>query len=66
MKGERPQRPVNDQEPGFSNGVWDLVQRCWAQDPDERSIIDDVVKTWEQLTSNPRQDSNLPPGDENL
>ncbi|KAF9643287.1 hypothetical protein BDM02DRAFT_3123632 [Thelephora ganbajun] len=50
----------------FGNGVWDLVRRCWAQDPGERPIVDNVVKTWERLTSSPRQDSNLPPGGENL
>ena len=29
-------RPVDVQ--GFTNAIWDLVQRSWAQDPDERRL----------------------------
>ena len=45
-QGKRPQRPMDDQGVGFSDGVWDIVQRCWTQNPGERPIIDDVVKAW--------------------
>lgn len=51
-KGKRPEKPVNDWGLGFSDGIWGLVQRCWAQDPDDRPIVDDVVKAWGRLMNN--------------
>ena len=54
VEGKRPEKPMNVLGLGFSDGIWDLVQRCWAQDYDERPIIDDVVWMWEKLMNDSR------------
>ena len=54
MKGKRPPRPSSDQGLGFSDGIWDIIQRCWLQNADERPVIDDVVNAWEQAMRNTR------------
>ena len=51
--GKRPKKPVDVQGFGFTDAICDLVQRSWAQDPDERPITDDVVETWERLMDRP-------------
>jgi serine/threonine protein kinase len=55
-KGVRPQRPEGVD---LSDDVWGLVQHCWAQVPGERPIIDDVIKTWEQMIGDSRWVSSL-------
>jgi hypothetical protein len=35
-RGERPKRPRQEDAPEFSDKIWKLVERCWAQNPDER------------------------------
>ena len=38
--GTRPKRPkepgTHDQEVPMSDALWEVVQRCWAQDPQQR------------------------------
>lgn len=45
LKGERPPRPVTDREKarGLTDDTWSLIQRCWAQNPDERPTMTGVV-----------------------
>jgi hypothetical protein len=31
------------------DGMWDLVRRCWSQDPSSRPQIEDVVKKMRKL-----------------
>lgn len=43
----RGERPLRDEvrRPDFTDEIWDLVQRCWAQDPKDRPSMDDVYET---------------------
>ncbi|KAH7908821.1 kinase-like domain-containing protein [Hygrophoropsis aurantiaca] len=43
-KRVRPERPKD----GISNALWELIQRCWTQDPNERPEIGVIVQ---QLSS---------------
>lgn len=40
-RGERPKRL---EARGLTDGVWTLIERCWAQDPENRPKIDEVVQ----------------------
>lgn len=41
MKGDRPQRPTDQAviDRGLDDRLWDLMTRCWAQDPKDRPDI---------------------------
>ena len=41
MSGERPPRPTHE---ALTNGLWGLMQRCWAGDPQERPQISEVLE----------------------
>lgn len=43
--GERPQRPTEPEavERGLDDKLWNLLQRCWAQKPENRPTIEDVL-----------------------
>ena len=36
----KPSRPVGPN--GISDGLWDLMTRCWATEPDERPTMEQV------------------------
>jgi len=40
IRGDRPPRPVH---PAFTDELWELVQRCWSQNPQLRPNISEVV-----------------------
>jgi hypothetical protein len=40
LSGKRPRRPAH---PGFTDKLWDLIQRCWDQKPQLRPAISEVV-----------------------
>lgn len=54
VRPERPQAPGSANIPGH---VWNLLVRCWAEDPEERPQIDEVANTLSNLLSLP---STLP------
>ncbi|KAJ8079686.1 hypothetical protein PM082_016507 [Marasmius tenuissimus] len=35
-RGKRPARPLHPKEGWCPDNIWDLVERCWAQDPRDR------------------------------
>lgn len=43
-KGERPSRDEVSR-PDFTDEMWQLVQRCWAQDPTERPSMEEVYQS---------------------
>ena len=42
VKGIRPLRPEGSQGLGFSDDVWEMVSRCWQQEPGQRPKISEV------------------------
>jgi len=47
-RAERPERPRSDSEFPINDSIWDLIQRCWAQNPDDRCTMENV---YESLTA---------------
>lgn len=48
IQGLRPVRVTNDANHGslsMSDSTWALVERCWAQQPNDRPTMDAVVAT---------------------
>lgn len=43
MKGQRPQKPPNAPAIGFSDSLWDFVQRCWDGERTRRPTVAEVV-----------------------
>ena len=52
MNGERPARPQGAQELGLTDPVWEMVVRCWSQDPAQRPTITEATRPlYESLVS---------------
>jgi len=49
LDGVRPERPQNANDIGLTPGIWELLGRCWDQDPARRPTIEEVVMTCEGL-----------------
>lgn len=49
-QGGRPQRPTNERDRTMSNELWDLVEMCWKQEPQERPQMGDVVDKMVQMS----------------
>ena len=43
IRGLRPDKPANASAIGFSNPLWEFVQRCWGRDPNSRPKVAEVV-----------------------
>ena len=41
IDGERPSRPVH---PSFTSELWELIRRCWDQDPHLRPEVSEVLE----------------------
>ena len=44
LEGERPKRPEGDAGKLFTDGIWDVVVRCWEDQPKERASARDVLR----------------------
>ena len=42
LEDEPLPRPRDSEKLGFSNDVWETVQRCWEKDPSARPSVDTV------------------------
>ena len=42
IDGERPQRPRDSKKLGFTDKVWEVLERCWEKEPSARPTIDNV------------------------
>ena len=40
MRGDRPERPVH---PELTDGLWELIRRCWSQEPHSRPNMSKVL-----------------------
>ena len=49
LRGDRPPRPGH---PSFTDGLWALIQRCWAHDPHLRPEIPEVSQTFSSVSTN--------------
>ena len=44
LDGDRPERPEGDAEQLFTDSIWDVVERCWKDQPMERASATDVLR----------------------
>ena len=49
LEGERPQRPRASEKLGFTDNVWEVLQRCWKKEPSVRPSIDAVSACLKQI-----------------
>ena len=50
VRGERPERPKEEEcEDTITDELWELFTKCWANDPAERTVQREVVKTLTQM-----------------
>jgi len=54
LEGERPPRPRDSEKLGFTDRVWESLQRCWEKKPSARPSVDAIsaclkhaAETWE-------------------
>ena len=45
LEGERPPRPV-----GFTNSLWEMLEPCWAHQPNTRPSIEEVLQYLERAS----------------
>ena len=43
MNGGRPQKPEAMESLGFTNELWEIIQRCWSVDPGARPDVGAVL-----------------------
>jgi hypothetical protein len=43
VRGERPQRPLDASAAFLSDGVWNMIECCWAQNKKSRPRIEEIV-----------------------
>jgi hypothetical protein len=48
LKGDRPSRP---EHPSFTDDLWELIQRCWDNDPRLRPEILEVSQTFSSVST---------------
>jgi len=59
LEGKRPRKPENVGDIGFGGGTWELVQKCWHQDREERPTVEKISKHFQYVA---RTSSIVPPG----
>ena len=47
-KGERPGRPQGGERGWFTDGIWNILERCWEPKPGDRPRIKDVLQCLEK------------------
>jgi len=50
INGQRPQRPTNNGQ--ISDGLWNLIESCWVQDPSSRPSASQAGSELQSLVSN--------------
>ena len=58
VHGDRPVMPANAGEVGISDGLWQLLVRCWNSNYTERPQIDEILQ---RLSQEPKLESIFPP-----
>ena len=44
MRGERPRRPQGKEGTLFTDGMWEVLERCWKPQPREQISAEDVLQ----------------------
>jgi serine/threonine protein kinase len=52
LEGTRPELPRNAGDVGLTTERWQLLQRCWDQDPANRPTMEEVARIWEDPPEN--------------
>jgi serine/threonine protein kinase len=47
--GERPKRPQGVEGEWFTDGLWRILEHCWAHNPDDRPRVEDVLQCLEDV-----------------
>lgn len=58
-EGKRPGKPENAEDIGFGRGTWELVQRCWHENRDERPAAEEIHAHFQSVA---RASTVVPPG----
>lgn len=58
IQGERPTMPNNARDLGISDGLWQLLARCWNADWTKRPQINDI---FQHLCQDPARGLTFPP-----
>ena len=45
--------PVRLNSPPIDDGIWNVIQHCWLQDPSKRPMVKQIVKAGMMFTSLP-------------
>ena len=43
LEGGRPEKPENATDLGFTEGLWETVEKCWVEDPSMRPDVEDIL-----------------------
>jgi len=43
MEGARPEKPEGATSLGFSNEMWEIVERCWLEDRNARPGVENIL-----------------------
>ena len=65
-RGVRPKMPANAQAVGLTTVMWEVLENCWKQKPEERLTIQKVVEHWQRPFDNGGGRSRNPSGTSNL
>jgi len=50
-KGTRPERPEDAARFGFTDELWEIVERCWSADRDTRPTLEAVLSCLREAAS---------------
>lgn len=50
-KGTRPEKPEDAAKFGFTDGLWEIVERCWSADRDARPTLEAVLSCLHKAAS---------------
>ena len=43
LEGVRPKKPENAMDLGFTQALWETVEKCWAEDRSARPDVKDIL-----------------------
>ena len=43
LEGDRPEKPENAMRLGFTESLWETVEKCWVEDWSARPDVNDIL-----------------------